>query len=162
MFEEVESIKPVTDSKLINNSSVLISRLGQLILGIKHLYDSNCAHNGYVTSGKAIELLLALGMRGGPLAEASQALEGSHQEVLDFAKFLDVYCTFCGLKANVSNNSDNNSYNNNSSMYGVNTSADVMWVPTATGQWKVVSILIAVCIQVYKCSYLYNLTNMNV
>ena len=115
-------------------TTVVIDRMGGLIMAVKNLFDMYRAESGLISRVEAAQMLVDMSLRGG------DSLLGTAGTLMDWPTFLMHYVAVCGLT-------------NPSSTDGTfdlprSTKASVgesLWVPTATGMWC--EILPSVCEQ---------------
>jgi hypothetical protein len=103
--------------------------MGQLVLGVKALFDLKCAAGEYsVAPDIAAGMLLDLQLDERVYAKARTALIECGLAAVTFPIFLQMYATYCGLAhgaSDVTSRSRTRQY----------------WVPGAGGQWSEVSRL---------------------
>jgi hypothetical protein len=101
-----------------------IERMGQLVLGVKTLFDSKCgAKSDSVPAYDVPGMLLDLGLSAEAFTKARAYLTSKDITSLDFPKFLELYARYSGLTAP--------SYSKISAKEGVVP----YWVPNCDGLW---------------------------
>jgi hypothetical protein len=106
-----------------------IERMGQLVLGIKTLFDTKCdAKSQSVSAYDVPGMLLDLGLSAEAFTKARGYLNSHDITTMDFPKFLELYARYSGLTAP--------SYSKISAKEGVVP----YWVPNCDGLWIEVSI----------------------
>jgi hypothetical protein len=109
--------------------TTVVERMGQLVLGVKALFDSRCASKTEEVPAYDIPgMLLDLGLGADAFTKARTYLTEAHIESMSFPKFLELYAGHSGLTAA--------SYSKISLKEGVVP----YWVPNSDGMWVEASL----------------------
>lgn len=111
--------------------SLVIDRMGQLVLGVKDLFDEEASESGRISCDQAFKITKSLGLRGPFADDIEKCLNRSVSEdyTLDFSSFVDIYARHCGLATKLV-------------LKYPRLDGDIdpniilpMWVPLSTGRW---------------------------
>ena len=117
-------------------TTMVIDRMGGLVMAVKNLFDTYCAESGLISRVEAAQMFVDMSLRGG------DSLLGTAGSLMDWPTFLMHYVAVCGLTA-PSTTAGGAFDLPRSTKASVGES---IWVPTATGMWC--EVLPSVCEQI--------------
>ncbi len=119
-----EELKPAALSISQRELARVVERMGDLLLGVKTLFDCRCeAGEAVIGPEDAAGMLLDLCLSEQAFAAARAALRTAGTQTVDFAGFLEMYSKHCALLGGESGRASSS-----------------IWVPDKSGLWSEVMI----------------------